>query len=884
MIDISVFLEYLRSQKTYQDQIIHVENIPPKEAEYGGLDLPLNEILMEWLINKKYKLWVHQADAINHVLKGNNVIIATSTSSGKSMCYNLPVLNSILNHFQSKALYIYPRKALTQDQLIELQKIIKELNVDDINVGVYDGDTPSEMKRQIRANADIIMTNPYALHRYLPYFKNLWTNFCRNLKYVILDEVHMYKGVFGTNVAFLIRRLKRILASWGVNPQWILSSATINDPVGFGEKLVGEKFSLVDNDGSPSGAKSVILWDLPYDDLENKYRSGNSESKELFKYHLEHNIQTLLFTKSRKMAELQSVWAKSDLYPIRKKIESYRAGLSRKDRREIEQGLKAKQLLGICSTNALELGIDVGSLEATISSGFPGTISSFKQQIGRSGRGESHSISTLVPQANPLDFFYIHNPDILFGPVQEKLLINLGNGRILKNQLRCAASEKSLKLDEFALFGLKDEASFRECLESLSKKQDGQETPYLKRVGKKYTSNEKHPSTKVNIDNLSDERYTIHLSSEDDKKVYLTTDDEEHVYRDIHPGAIFYYRSRQFLVEDVDFNTRTVLVSRTRTNYFTVSLYDTIVRRLETLAHKELKSQKDVEVFQGKVNIRQCFHSYVKINNKSQETIETEDLDIPDLEFNTEAIWLVIPNPIKKLMREKNYDFSGCLHGVLHALIHMVPIQAQIDKNDIGGTCIEHDEEHDRPMIYIYEQFREGIGITERIYEKITIILQMARDLIKRCPCTSKKGCPGCIMASNCVKLNEELNKKGALLLLNMMISGISQFNHAPSYKDEEKEEIEPSKKDLGTNSTCPPERCPACGKKLALWKGKHGYFFGCRGYPSCDYSLSIADLDDVLCPKCESLMKIRSGPHGRFLGCLSFPQCNFTYTIFEKK
>jgi len=661
-----------------------------------------------------------------------------------------------MNNPNITALYLFPRKALTQDQYTELIKIIEDVGLDKNLVGIYDGDTSSEEKRRIRQISNLVMTNPYALHQYLGFFQKLWQRICKNLKYIIIDEIHLYKGIFGTNVALLLRRLKRILEIYDIHPQWILCSATINDPKSFAEKLVGEQFELVDNDGSPSGAKKVILWDLPYDDLKNKYRSGNTESQYLFKCHLERGIQTLMFTTSRKLAELQASWVKSELFQLRNRISTYRAGLSKEDRREIEQGLKLKKLLGVCSTNALELGIDIGTLEATITSGFPMTISSFKQQIGRSGRGEEISISTLIPQANPLDFFYIHNPRVLFGPIQEKLLINLNNKEILKKQIRCAAYEIPVKETEHLNFGIKDDALFIECLGELTKEneQDSQRSAskYLEIKNGEYYSIEKRSATKIGIDNLSAINYCIYIKSEAEKKsIFLTTDDEEHVYRDIHPGAIYLYNSKQYHVDEVDFEKKEVFLTKTKTNYFTIAVYSTEIKRIKEVSQKSLQKNQKTIVSHGRVNVKQIFHSFKKFQNISQDSIESEELSIPNLRFNTQAMWIFIPEEYKKVLTEKNLNDEGSLHGVVHALIHMIPLLAQIDRYDTDGIFVEDDLEYGQTIIYIFDAFRDGVGIAERVYDKISELLTMARDLLRSCPCTNKKGCPGCTMATNCI-------------------------------------------------------------------------------------------------------------------------------------
>jgi len=814
MVDIDKFLRYVKRQKFYSNQIVYIEEIPPKTAEFGLLDIPLHTSLMNWLLDNNYKLWIHQADAINAILSGKNVIVATSTSSGKSLCYNLPVLSSLLENKNATALYIFPRKALTQDQFIELRKLMLELGFDGESIGVYDGDTSSDQKGRIRQNANIIMTNPYALHLYLSHFQKLWRRFCKNLKYVIIDEVHLYKGIFGSNVAFLIRRLKRILEKYKVKPQWILSSATIYKPQAFAEMLVGEEFTLVDNDGSPSGAKKVVLWDLPYDDLHNKYRSSNSESRDLFKCHLKKEIQTLMFTKSRKLAEIQSSVAKKELFRIQNRIQSYRAGFNKKDRREIELGLKSRELLGVCSTNALELGIDIGTLEATITLGFPGTISSFRQQIGRSGRGEEHSVSTLVPFASPLDFFYIHNPDVLFGPIQEKLLLNLKNKYLLKRQIRCAAHEEPLSEEEYVKFGIQDKALFKECLEELVKKtfQESERessTTYLSKKGNFYVSNEGFPPKSVRIDNLSDIRYEIYIKTEGGRLKYLTTEDKDYVYRDLHLGAIYYYKSEQFLVEKVDFDIKKVFLAEIETNYHTIAQYDTIIKQLKLLSQEQVGSEPTFEKFYGKVNVRQIFHSYTKINTITQEAFEASELTMPELSFNTESFWFLIPNPIKDIFKEKGLQFESSLHAITHVLNHMIPLLAQIDVYDIGGIYYLENTEYEQPTIYFYDMFKGGIGIAERIYEKFEDLLVKGYNLIKNCACTSRDGCPGCIMSSRCVELNENLDKEGALLLLELLIErfsgidGVQTAGASPDHLSKENEDSKPKEQDK-TQSSIP--------------------------------------------------------------------------------
>ncbi|MFX0043619.1 MAG: DEAD/DEAH box helicase, partial [Candidatus Hodarchaeota archaeon] len=313
MVDFEDFLSFIKSEDYYSDQIYHIEHIPELKARFDDLDKPLKKRLERWLTSNNIRLWGHQAEAINAIREGHNTVIVTSTASGKSLCYNLPVLDSILHDEKTTALYVFPTKALSRDQYTVLTNMLAETNINQSRIGVYDGDVEPNEKRLILANANIIITNPYGLHFYLPWFKQKWRRICQNLKYIILDEIHFYRGIFGSNFALLLRRLKRLLEIYNIKPIWILSSATIPNPKGFCEKLIGENFYVVDKDDSPSGVKKIILWDLPYDELSNKYRSPHQETKNLFVSHLKKGYQTLTFTLSRKMAELQAIWTRKAL-------------------------------------------------------------------------------------------------------------------------------------------------------------------------------------------------------------------------------------------------------------------------------------------------------------------------------------------------------------------------------------------------------------------------------------------------------------------------------------------------------------------------------------------------------------------------------------------
>ncbi len=763
--DFEEFLKNLGEEEYYQGQISYIQHIPARKATFGQLEKPLRKRLTRWMEQCGLKLWKHQSEAINSIRNGQNTIIVTSTASGKSLCYNLSVLDAILNEPNTTAMYVFPTKALARDQHASLLKMMSETNIKVTRAGIYDGSIEPDEKRFVLTNANVVITNPFGLHLYLPWFTKKWRRICQNLKFIVLDEVHTYKGIFGSNFAMLMRRLLRILDYYGVKPLWILSSATINHPKEFAEKLVGEPFILIDKDSSPMGSKKVVLWDLPYDENSEKYRSPHQEAKNLFVSHLKKGIQTLMFTQSRKMAELQAIWTKQSVPMMSELVASYRAGISKKKRKEIEQALKSRKLLGVSSTNALELGIDIGSLEAIICSGFPSTISSFWQQIGRAGRGENLSISTLVPMQDPLDLFYVHNPDLLFGPNQEEVLITLRNKYIIKNHLCCAAKEIPITSSDYLKFGMYSEELMRSYLKDLV-----DDSLLLTRAGKYYWRGDFFPNDRYGLSNLSDKSYKVLLRGFSTDE-YLTTEDESYVFRDLHPGAVYLYEAETYIVAELDLFERNVYITRANVDYYTQSLKHTDIKVLEVQQEKVESKKESVRVHFGDVKVSHEYYSYKVVDTMTQETISRIPLtDLPIIEFETQSVWFFVPFEHQKSLELNGHDLGGTVHAVEHAMIAMAPALAQISRWDLGGLSIDFDPINQQPIIYIYDAFRGGIGISELLYENILELMKLARDLIETCSCTTSNGCACCVMSPKCGNMNDPLDKKGALFLLNLLL------------------------------------------------------------------------------------------------------------------
>ena len=437
------FLNHLRNTEGYQDQIEHIEVIEAEEEQHGELDRPLPGLIQDYLDDNGIRLYKHQAEAINLARSGRNIVISTPTASGKTLAFNIPVFEALLNDPQARALYIYPMKALTNDQLKVLLELEEETGIE-VNPNRYDGDTPKSIRPRIRRESRIILTNPYGLHLYLPWHSR-WKTFFENLRYIIIDESHRYRGVFGSNVAMLIRRLQRICHKYGSDPQYILSSATIANPEEHSRKLTGKEFRVVDENYSESGRKYFVLWNPPVIGEDLTRRSTHQESKDLFVQCLQSGMQTLCFTISRKMSELTAIWAKEELSEenpgLADSVRSYRAGYLPAERREIENALKSGRLRGVTSTNALELGIDIGSLDSVIISGYPGTIISTWQQAGRTGRTSSDSVVFLVAFPNPLDQYFMNHPGDFFGSNPENAVIDLNNPYITAGHVMCASNE-----------------------------------------------------------------------------------------------------------------------------------------------------------------------------------------------------------------------------------------------------------------------------------------------------------------------------------------------------------------------------------------------------------------------------------------------------------
>jgi len=767
--NIEEILDDITKQSFYENQIIHIEKIPKKPPVYGDLNLTVHPKIQVYLKTKNLTLYSHQTEAINAIFKGKNVVLVTSTASGKSLAYNIPVLHSILSEPDSCAIYLFPMKALTQDQLEKLNEMASFLGIDPKNFGIYDGDTPSEEKRRIRSESRIILTNPYGFHYYLPY-KHLWTRVFSNLKYIIIDEIHQYKGIFGSNFAQVLRRFLRALNSFGVTPTFILCSATIKNPEEVAKKLTGQEFLIVDNDGSPNPGRYFVMWDLPMEKNTDIYKSPHTQTRNLFNYIVQRDLQTLAFVRSRKMAELNAYYSritleKQDRKALVDRVISYRAGLKPDDRRRIEQSLRDRNVLGVYSTTALELGVDIGSLDCTILSGFPGTVSSMWQQVGRAGRKYNphigiECISFLIPLPNPLDLYYVNNPQELMTKPHEICHINLDNKYIVENHLKCAAKEAPLTEKDEILFG----KSFSDAVQSLEKKN------IVKKRGNRYyyNSTEQFPPQSVSLNSIRESDFQIIIERKKGQSSLITYEEKSYVYKELHEGAIYLYMAEPYRVHELDLKNKVVKLSKDEGNTYTRSRVITDI--LQRGKGEKTKTESGVNIYYGNVKVSESVVGYDIVSVENNEIIARKSLNFPPIELDTKAVWFSIPPDYIEALVSEGYNFDGAIHALEHAAISMAPYFTMCDRWDIGGVSTRSGSQEidEWPVIYIYDGFPGGIGISESLYDILLELLRKTYTLLSMCKC--KESCPGCVISPKCGNNNKPLDKYGAKRLLEILL------------------------------------------------------------------------------------------------------------------
>ena len=766
-------IDMFKNDMRYRDNIAHVETLPAKKASFKKVD-NLNEKIIKYLDSKDVKLYTHQAQAYEAIKNDENVIITTPTASGKTLAFNLPIMETMIEDSEATALYIYPAKALSNDQLHVLENLERELDIK-INPRTYDGDTPRDEKRGIREKSRIVLTNPYQLHLILSWHHQ-WSRFYKNLKYIVIDESHYYKGVFGSNVAFLIKRLKRIANFYGSYPQFILSSATLANPLELANRLTGEEFVLVDKDASPSGEKDFILYNPFRNYRRNRVNMQNApsvhmETESIFMYMMLKGVQTLCFTVSRKTTELIAMWAKKDMTQIKGKlahrIAAYRAGYQAHERREIEEGLKSGKYLGVTCTNALELGINIGSLDAVIISGYPGTMISTWQQSGRAGRSNQKSLAILIAFENQLDQYFMNNPTFFFDKPHENAIIDLSNPILQEAHILCAAKELPIKSGEvYKYFNINED-----ILDDLVLKKD-----LHKNIRGDYMyPYDDNPALDHSLDQISGQEFKVMNNGR-----LLESMERSQVYREAHEGAILINKGDTYVVNSVNLKSGFVNVSQKTVDYHTM-----VLNKTEINIEKKLSKTKygNLTIHFGELTVREDYYKYKKM--QFSKAIGTYPLDLPPLKFKTKGLWFTIPKQVSDTLEDmfpnEEEVFAGGLHGAEHALIGLFPLHTMCDRFDIGGLSTNYHEDTQEATIFIYDGYEGGIGICEKAVDVFVDLLKSTIDLLENCNC--KRGCPACIYSPKCGNDNKPLHKNATKYILSYMCELISK-------KKEESHEI----------------------------------------------------------------------------------------------
>ncbi len=747
--EITTFLD--RISRDFKDEIAHYRYLEPKPAEYSKPEDPLNENLRKTLSRKGIdKLYIHQAEGINLIRNGHNAVVMTPTASGKSLIYNIPVLEAILEDPATKALYLFPLKGLEQDQIKTLREIASDLEIQH-PAEIYDGDTTAYRRKKIRESfPNIIFSNPDMLHLALNAFHAKWTNFFKNLKFVVIDEIHTYRGVFGSHVAQVFRRLRRICKYYGSNPQFITCSATIANPAELAKALTGVEFKTIDKNGAPSGGKHVVFI--------NPFASTYTASTKALKLSLDSGLKTIAFTKARKITELMYSWLVEASEKYRDITSSYRAGFLPSERREIEQKLFSGELQGVVSTSALELGVDIGGLDTCILTGYPGSIASTWQRAGRVGRHGQDSVIIMVGLKDALDQYFMRHPDDFFGRSHEAVVLDALNESILKQHLICAAAEIYLETGDSIYPVSKVDASTSSdgvneskiLMHVINELADEK----LLRKGKKgdiWFTPGRYPQRDVSIRGIG-KTFTVFSGG---KRIAVISGAS--IFKEAHPGAIYLHKGRQYRVEELDLEELRVFCREVDVSYYTQA-----VTQEETEIINELEKQNNTSW--GNLRITYTVTGFWKKRMLSQEKISRHPVELPSWTFETQGLWITLSSETEKRIIKNNLDFGGGLHALEHTAISALPLFAMCDKGDIGGISYPRYPDFRMPAIFIYDGFQGGVGLTKRGFEVKKIWLEATGKIITECPC--EDGCPSCVQDSQCGSGNDPLDKKSALIIL----------------------------------------------------------------------------------------------------------------------
>ncbi len=744
--DINEYIDALKNAPRMKEQVVHHTLLPPREAEYGQLGSPDPEKIMALLEKLSVEgLYRHQAEALDHLRARRHVVAATPTASGKSLIYNLSALERIMADPGAKALYLFPLKALAQDQLVGFRRMAGESGVP-AEAEIYDGDTADAHRKRIRKRPpNVILTNPDMLHlSFLPYHKG-WASFYANLQMVVVDEVHTYRGIMGAHMAQVFRRFIRICGHYGAHPVFVFCSATVANPAQLAQQLTGLHAETVAQSGAPVGKRHLVLMDSVSGPVQTAIQ--------LLKAALHRKLRTIVYTQSRKLAELIALWAGSGSGRFKEKISAYRAGFLPEERREIEALLSNGELLAVISTSALELGIDIGDLDLCILVGYPGTVVATWQRAGRVGRSGQDAAMILVSGEDALDQYFMRHPQELLTRPPESAVVNPENDLILEKHLVCAAAEWPLRREEPILSSLSAKRAADRLLERGELLQSGD--------GREIYSRRKMPHRDVDLRGTGS-RYGIICKDNGER---LGEIDGFRAFRETHPGAVYLHCGRTYRVAHLDIEGKSAMVEAGELDYYTR------VRSRKETEIIEIDGQHPVRgtrIYSGRLRVTDQVVGYERIKIRGGKRLGIHPLELPPQVYETEGIWFIIPPEIQQAA-EKNYiHFMGGIHAIEHAAIGIFPLLVMADRNDLGGISTPMHPQIRTAAVFIYDGIPGGAGLTRQAFFGAEELLLSTRKAIKDCPCNT--GCPSCVHSPKCGSGNRPIDKEAALFLLDRML------------------------------------------------------------------------------------------------------------------
>jgi DEAD/DEAH box helicase domain-containing protein len=733
-----------------------VASLPQREAtlvNFPDLRPELSEALRKMGASRLYS---HQLEAYERVRAGENVVVATATASGKSLCYKIPAFQNALGRAKSRAVFLYPTKALAQDQLGK----IKAFDLRGVHPATYDGDTPHALRADIRRRANILLTNPDMLNIGILPNHEPWADYLRNLEIVAVDEAHVLRGVFGSHVAAVLRRLRRVAMLHGGDPRFVLTSATIANPQELAESLTGLPFTLVDSDGASTGERRVIFRNPPLLDKEKgERRSLLTEGALVFANLVSQGVRTIAFARTRKAAELIYRYAADRLgVEGARRISPYRAGYTPRERREIEGRLFRGDLLGVVSTNALELGVDVGALDAVVCCGYPGSVASIWQQWGRAGRGKDPALAVYIPGRDSLDQFLFENPPRVLGRRVEAARVTMENPYILGPHLLAAAHEAPLDADDEEYFGPAYRSVAKAMMEDRALASSGGRLVYV---------GGDNPARNISLRSASSQTVLI----ADGEGELIGTAEATRAPSELHPGATYLHRGNAYEVESLDLRSHRAVVRRVPNRYYTRPRVETDVEVLEEIEKRDLANGSVLHW--GRVRTTDSVTYFKKVRVADDKEVGVYPLDLPDVILETQALWVTLP-PLPREARPSFESFGGALHAGEHGMIGLLPLFAMCDRADIGGLSTPVHRQSRLPTVFVYDGYPGGVGISRRGFDAFESLARDTLGVITRCPC--ERGCPACVQSPKCGNWNEPLSKDGAVSLLRYVLGQTARY------------------------------------------------------------------------------------------------------------